>query len=153
MADTTTRKTADMKKMLGLAAALGLSCLAPAIASASIIDFGFENHGTFGNTSCGSALPCYQFETTGTGIDVGLTTYVITNGTGLFAGAWGDVSSVISISKWYSDLPEFHGTRGIPQVTPPTAVVEPSVTGLATLGFAMLAFAALRRRVADVTRS
>ncbi|HVY83272.1 MAG TPA: hypothetical protein VG994_19960 [Steroidobacteraceae bacterium] len=141
-----------MKKLLGLAAAVGMLCLAPAIASASMIDFGFENHGTFGKTDCGTSL-CDPFETSGNGTDVGLTTYVNTNGTGLFAGTWGDVSSVISISKWYSDLPEFHETRRMRHGPPPTAVAEPSVTGLATLGFAMLALAALRRRMADVTRS
>jgi MYXO-CTERM domain-containing protein len=83
----------------------------------------------------------------------GAAHYDITGGSGLFAGATGTGSSVISITKWYSGLPDFLevGTMNV-HASNPTTVVEPSTTGLAAVGLALVGFAAFRRRRVDVTR-
>lgn len=208
-ADTTTRKTVDMKKLLGLVAAVGMSCLASTIASAGVINFDFATQGTLEADSCGAL--CYEIAASGTAYDftndvpgttswaftgsmrffgfsgtgitdptsptswsfvdnsgnnnlsgtffwallggTGNSYYDITGGSGLFAGATGTGSSVISITKWYSGLPEFLevGTMHV-NTSPVTSVPEPSVTGLATVGLAMLGFAAFRRRRIDAMR-
>jgi len=192
----------NMKKLLGLVAAVGMSCLAPAIASASIINFGFETSGTRDKDNCG--LFCSEYRTSGTvtettdnvpdtsswtlsgytkvlfgfletdsawsfeddtgnnnlsGTFVWLKNgdgynglYKVTSGTGLFAGATGTGSSVISITNWYSGLEEFYEVGWMQVKTPRTAVAEPSTTGLAFAGLLMLGFAAFQRRRADVTR-
>jgi MYXO-CTERM domain-containing protein len=200
-----------MKKLLGLVAAVGMSCLAPAIASASVINFDFASAGTLQQGSCG--LGCYEIGTSGTAYDFtndvpgtttwtftgsmrflgipgtgitdptsptswsfvddsgnndlsgtffwalvggkGVSNYDITGGSGLFAGATGNGSSVISITKWYSGLPELLevGTMHVTTPSDTTSVPEPSVTGLAAVGLAMVGFAAFRRRRVDVTRS
>jgi hypothetical protein len=199
-----------MKKLMGLVAALGMLCLAPAIASASVINFDFATAGTLAKDGCG--FGCYTIETSGTAYDFtddipgttswtfsghmtfygspwlgitdptsptswsfvdnsggndlsgtfgwllaggagnGLAFYDITGGSGLFAGATGVGSSVISITKWYSGLPEFLEVGTMHVHTPATAVPEPSLTGLVATGLMMLGFAAYRRRRADVTR-
>ena len=205
-----------MKKLLGLVAAVGMSCLAPAIASASVVNFDFATAGTLEKDGCG--FGCYEISANGTaydftndvpgtsswtfsgymtfyggalpwfGLDVtgitdpgtpggwsfvdnsgsnnlsgtfswllldgtGESFYDITGGSGLFAGATGSGSSVISITKWYSGLPEFLEVGTMHVHTPPaTSVVEPSTTGLATVGLALVGLAALRRRRVDVTR-
>jgi MYXO-CTERM domain-containing protein len=80
--------------------------------------------------------------------------YDITGGSGLFAGATGAGSSVISITKWYSGLPDFLEVGTMNVHTPPaTAVAEPSTTGLAAVGLALVGFAAFRRRRVDAMRS
>jgi MYXO-CTERM domain-containing protein len=198
-----------MKKLLGLVAAVGLSCLAPAMASASTIDFDFATKGTLDKEACG--FLCYDISVTGTAYDfadelsdvsqwaftgsmqfvgnnkgtgftdptnptswsfvddsgnnlsgtfywvllegTGNAYYDITGGSGLFAGATGTGSSVISITKWYSGLPEFLEVGTMNVHTSPTTVVEPSTTGLAAVGLALVGFAAFRRRRVDVTRS
>jgi hypothetical protein len=209
-ADTTTWKTVDMKKLLSLVAAVGMLCLAPAIASANTINFDFATKGTLDKEDCG--FLCYDITVNGTAYDFadelqdvsqwtftgsmvflgtnsgsGLTDpwhptswsfvddsgnnnlsgtffwvldqgsgksfYDITGGSGLFAGATGSGSSVISITRWYSGLPEFIEAGSMHVRTPPTAVIEPSTTGLATVGLALVGFAAFRRRRVDVTRS
>jgi hypothetical protein len=210
LVDTTTHGTVDMKKLMGLVAAVGTLCLAPAIASASTINFGFETNGTLSKTDCGISLPCYEIQTTGTATETtgtsswtlsgqmtfygdvlpwnsevtgagpgswsfmdvaggnnltgsvvwalangtGNAFYDITGGTGLFAGALGDGISIISISKWYSELPVFSEVQGqMHVITPSTKVPEPSPTGLVAVGLAMMGFAVYRRRRANVTRS
>jgi hypothetical protein len=191
----------NMKKLLGLVAAIGMSCLAPAIASASIINFGFETNGTVSTASCGSN--CVEVKTSGTVSELtdnvpntstwtlsgsmklsnfwqydsswsflddngnnnlsgtfawvpdadGVNGYYkVTGGTGLFAGATGNGSSVISITNWFSGLPEFYEVGWMTVKTPGTNVAEPSTTGLAFAGLLMLGFAAFQRRRANVTR-
>jgi MYXO-CTERM domain-containing protein len=82
--------------------------------------------------------------------------YDITGGSGLFAGATGSGSSVISVTKWYADLGQFfageYHEKGNMTVDTPTAVAEPSTTALAVVGLALVGFAAFRRRRVDVTR-
>jgi hypothetical protein len=192
-----------MKKLMGLVAAVGMLCLAPAISSASVINFDFVTKGTLDVDLCG--LGCYSIETSGTAYDfadevpgtsswafsghmtfdgapwLGATdtswsfidnsggndlsgtfswtlddglkaSYDITGGSGLFAGATGTGSSVISITRWYSGLPEFLEVGTMHVRTPPTRVPEPSLTGLVAAGLMMVGFGAYRRRRADVTR-
>jgi hypothetical protein len=81
----------------------------------------------------------------------GAAFYDITGGSGLFAGATGTGSSVISISKWYSGLPDFLEV-GTMHVNTPTSVPEPSLTSLVAAGLMLVGFGAYRRRRADVTR-
>jgi len=87
-------------------------------------------------------------------LDDGLkASYDITGGSGLFAGATGAGSSVISITRWYSGLPEFLEVGTMHVRTPPTTrVPEPSLTGLVAAGLMMVGFGAYRRRRADATR-
>jgi hypothetical protein len=197
-----------MKKLLGLVAAVGMSCLAPEIASATVINFGFETDGTVTQSQTNCGFFCLQADTNGTvtsldapggtaswtlsgymqfapfqssdvtggwsfvdttgnnnlsgtfSVDYnnGIKAYYdITGGTGLFAGASGSgTSSVISITKWYSDVGELLGVKnheeGNMNVDTPTAVIEPSTTGLATLGLALVGFAAFRRKRVGVMR-
>lgn len=82
----------------------------------------------------------------------GTAHYDITGGSGLFAGASGVGSSVISITKWYSGLPEFLEVGTMRVRTSPTAVPEPGLTSLVAAGLMMVGFVAYRRRRADVTR-
>lgn len=180
-----------MKKLLGLVAAVGMSCLAPAIASATMIDFGFTTHGetdgtvvTTTSTAVGNNLslpgswslgatfddtPSWSltdggsnslsgtvsWTDTGKGYLNGL--YAITGGTGLFVGATGSGASfVVSIVNWYTHLPEWFEAGTLQVNTPndiPQTVPEPSTTGLAALGLALVGLAAFRRRRVDVTRS
>jgi hypothetical protein len=202
-----------MKKLMGLVAAVGMLCLAPAIASASVINFDFATEGTLDKDGCGFA--CYKIETSGTAYDFsndvpgttswtfsgymtffggalpwtgvtgvtdpsspsgwsfvddsgsnnlsgtflwalldgsGKAFYDITGGSGLFAGATGAGSSVISITRWYSGLPEFLEVGTMHVRTPPTSVPEPSLTSLVAAGLMLVGFGAYRRRRADVTR-
>ena len=195
-----------MKKLMGLAAAVGMLCLAPAIASASIINF--ETEGTLDTDGCGSgcytmtgSVSDYTNDVPGTtswtfsgymtflgtpwlgatdlseptawsfvddsgsnnlsgtfawalGNGGGAGLYNVTGGSGLFAGATGFGASVISITKWFSGLPEFYEVGSLSVTTPPpTKVSEPSPTGLVAVGLAMMGFAVYRRRRANVTRS
>jgi hypothetical protein len=81
----------------------------------------------------------------------GTASYDITGGSGLFAGATGVGSSVISITRWYSGLPEFLEVGTMRVRSSPTAVTEPSLTGLVTAGLMMVGFGVYRRRRADVS--
>jgi hypothetical protein len=204
-----------MKKSLtGLAAALGLLCLAP-VASASVISFDFKSDGTLAAGNCG--ILCYTVHTSGTAYDytndvpgtsswafnghmtffgtplwggtddgsptswtftdtgasgnnlsgtfswnfpldwsldpVGTAHYDITGGSGLFAGATGTGSSVISITNWWSGLPKFSEYGTMRPKTSPTAVPEPGLMGLVGTGLMMMGFLAYRRRRVDVTRN
>jgi hypothetical protein len=139
-----------MKKLMGLVAAVGMLCLAPTIASASVITFDFGTKGTLDKGSCG--FGCYTIGTSEPSF-AGGTHFDITGGSGLFAGVTDGGSSVISLTRWYSGLPEFLEV-GLMKKHPPHATVpEPSLTGLVTVGLAMVGFAAYRRRRTDITRS
>ena len=82
---------------------------------------------------------------------IGVALYDITGGSGLFAGASGKGTSIISVSKWYSDLPEFQEV-GKMKVTTTASVPEPGTTTLVAAGLLMLGFAAWRQRRVSVSR-
>ncbi len=86
------------------------------------------------------------------GDHAGTAHYDITGGSGLFAGATGVGSSVISITKWYSGLPEFLEVGTMRVRSSPTAVPEPGLTSLVAAGLMMVGFVSWRRRRVDVTR-
>jgi len=86
----------NMKKLLGLVAAFGMSCLAPVIASASIINFGFETYGTATPTSCGGS--CLEVKTSGTVTE--LTNNVPDTSTWTLAGSMKFYSGWLTDSTW-----------------------------------------------------
>jgi hypothetical protein len=81
---------------------------------------------------------------------IGTAIYDITGGSGLFAGASGSGGSIIAISNWYADLPEFIEV-GKMKVSA-TPVAEPDTTSLVAAGLLLLGFVAWRRRKVNVTR-
>lgn len=115
--------------------------------ASSPTSWSFTDNGASGNDLSGTFSWLFEPNSTATGT----AKYDITGGSGLFAGATGSGSSVISITRWFSGLPEFLevGTMR----AKPTAVPEPGTTGLVAAGLMMLGLAAWRRRRVDVTRS
>jgi hypothetical protein len=80
----------------------------------------------------------------------GMAHYTIDSGSGLFAGASGGGSSLVTIKKWYSDLPEFSEVGTMYVRTEPTRVPEPGMASLFAAGLGLIGFVAYRRRRAQL---
>ena len=124
-------------RIKGVVAAIGLACLAPSLASANVIGFSFSDDDSYGQYDIGDS--------------------------GFFAGNSSDGSSIISLSRWYSGLPDYvegnmrkhhphPGQPGGPWQPPSTQVAEPGATALFGAGLLMAGFIAYRRRRVEIER-
>ena len=131
-------------RITGVVAAIGLACLAPSLASANVISFGFSDDDSY-------SFDSHQY-------DIG--------DSGFFAGNSGGGSSIISLSRWYAGLPDYvtdnmrhhhphpgqPGEPGTPGQPPSTQVAEPGTTALFGAGLLMAGFIAYRRRRVEIER-